>query len=180
MVRESAEGICHAWRFPERDCLARVPGEVLDAMRRMAEEAAPRETGGTLVGRYSDEGREALVIEALEAKAGARRGRTKFYRPPDDVDDQLDRVYRASGGKTHYLGEWHTHPGAAPTPSQTDLDTLQDLAKSRSVAADTPLMIIVGGDFGASSLASCTLAETGGRCLEGDYEGARPRGATSS
>lgn len=142
----------------------------MDAIRRMAEEAAPRETGGTLVGRYSDDGREALVTAALEAKTGARRRRTRFYRPPDDVDDQLERVYRASGGRTHYLGEWHTHPRAAPTPSPTDLDALRELARSRNVAADTPVMIIVGGDFGASSPTSCTLAEPGGRRIEGVYE----------
>lgn len=148
-----------------------VPGEVLGAMRRMAAKSAPRETGGTLVGHYSEDDREALVTAALEARIGARRRRTRFYRPSDDVDDQLGRVYRASEGQIHYLGEWHTHPGAAPDPSPIDLETLQGLARSRSVSTDTPFMIIVGGDVRASSLYSCTLAEASGRCLEGHYPG---------
>lgn len=170
MVGQSFKEVAHQWRFPERDCLVRVPEEVLDAMRRRAAEATPRETGGTLVGHYSEDNRVAFVTEALEAKTGARRNRTKFYRPPDDVDDQLARVYQESEGRTHYLGEWHTHPKMTSTPSPMDLGTLRGLARSRSVATDTPFMIILGGDFSASSPSSCTLAEKGGRCLKGIYE----------
>ncbi len=139
-------------------------------MRKMAASAKPRETGGTLVGHYSEDHRVAHVTGALEAKTGARRERARFFRPPDDVDGQLARTYEESGGRTHYLGEWHTHPGAAPIPSPTDLATLRGLARSRSVATDTPFLLILGGDFEAASPSSCTLAEDGGRTLDGFYE----------
>jgi integrative and conjugative element protein (TIGR02256 family) len=159
----------HLWRFSDLECTVRVPAEVLAAMRKVAASASPRETGGTLVGYYSEDRRIAFVTRALEAKTGARRQRKRFYRPPDDVDGQLARVYDETAGTTHYLGEWHTHPGAAPIPSPTDLFTLRGLAWSRSVASDTPFMIILGGDFGATTL-SCTLAEDSGRTFSGLYE----------
>lgn len=170
VVGDPTEEAAHLWRFPERDCLVCVPAEVLEAMRKMATEAAPRETGGTLVGYYSTDFRIAFVVKGLEAKTGARRRRTRFYRPPDDVDDQLTKIYRESEGRVHYLGEWHTHPRAAACPSPTDIETLRGLARSRSVATDTPFMVIMGGDFRTSHLISCTLAEKDGRCLKGVYE----------
>jgi integrative and conjugative element protein (TIGR02256 family) len=160
----------HRWRFPERECTVLVPDQLLAAMRKMAASSRPQETGGTLVGHYSEDRREAFVTSALEANTGARKQRARFYRPPDNVDGQLARIYEESGGLTHYLGEWHTHPGGAPTPSPTDLSTLRSLASSRSVATDTPFMIILGGDFGATFTPSCTLAEDSGRTLNGFYE----------
>lgn len=158
------------WRFPERGCAVRIPGGVLTVMREMAASSKPRETGGTLVGHYSEDFREAFVTEALEANIGARKQRVRFYRPPDDVDGQLARIYEESGGLTHYLGEWHTHPDAAPTPSPTDLSTLRGLARSRSVATDTPFMVILGGNLQTAASASCTLAESTGRTSIGLYE----------
>jgi len=160
----------HVWRFHERGCAVRMPGEVLTAMREMAANSRPRETGGTLVGHYSEDLQEAFVTAALEADIGARKQRARFYRPPDDVDGQLARIYEESGGLTHYLGEWHTHPGVAPTPSPTDLATLRGLARSRSVATDTPFMVILGGSLQTRAAASCTLAERTERTLIGLYE----------
>ncbi len=169
VVGTPADEAEHLWHFPERDCAVRVPREVLAAMRKMAASAKPRETGGTLVGHYSDDHRVAFVTGALEANTGARKERARFYRPPDDLDGQLARTYEGSGGLTHYLGEWHTHPEATPNPSPTDLSTLRGLARSRSVATDTPFMIILGGDFEATTTTSCTLAESSGRTLDGLY-----------
>jgi integrative and conjugative element protein (TIGR02256 family) len=157
-----------------------IPDAVLAAMRKLAASAKPQETGGTLVGHYSEDRREAFVTRALEANTGARKQRARFYRPPDDVDGQLARIYEESAGLTHYLGEWHTHPRATPTPSPTDLSTLRSLAKSRSVATDTPFMIILGGDFGATTTPSCTLADDSGRTLEGLYEQKPSRNAGKS
>ncbi len=158
------------WRFPDRGCSVHIPGEVLAAMRKMAADLKPRETGGTLVGHYSEDRLEAFVTCALEAKAGARKQRARFYRPPDNVDGQLARIYQESEGLTHYLGEWHTHPDAGPMPSPTDLSTLRGLAKSRSVATDTPFLVILGGDFQTVAMVSCTLAEKTEHISIGLYE----------
>jgi len=139
-------------------------------MKALAAKAMPNETGGTLVGYYSRDRQVAFVTQILVAKTGARRERSGFFRPPDSVDDQLEKVYRDSEGSIYYLGDWHSHPMGAPTPSSVDLYTLKGLARSPSVATDTPIMIILGGDLDSQPLTSCTLAEKSGRCLDGDYE----------
>jgi integrative and conjugative element protein (TIGR02256 family) len=160
----------HLWWFPERECLVQLPDVLLDTMKALASEATPNETGGTLVGYYSEDRRVAFVTQVLVAKAGARRKRSGFFRPPDSVDDQLRRVYKETKGRTYFLGDWHSHPLGQPTPSSVDLGTLRGLARSPSVATDTPIMIIVGGDFDSQPLMSCTLADKSGRCLNGEYE----------
>lgn len=170
MVESTSGEAMHVWRFPDRDCAVRIPDEVFAAMQNMAVNSKPRETGGTLVGHYSEDLREAFVTRVLEANIGARKQRARFYRPPDEVDGQLARIYKESGGLTHYLGEWHTHPDATSTPSSKDLSTLSGLAKSRSVATDTPFMVILGENFRGTATTSCSLAEQAGRTLIGLYE----------
>lgn len=163
-------GPVHVWRFEERECMVLVPHRVLEDMRRMGWDALPNETGGTLVGHYSSDLRVALVERALGVRVCAQRSPVMFFRPPDDVDGQLSEIYRESGGRVYYLGEWHTHPYAAPTPSVIDLNTLCDLARAPSVATDTPIMIILGWNFVADPPGTCILAEPSGRCLWGRYE----------
>lgn len=170
MVGGAPDAAVHVWCFPERGCAVVIPDEILAAMREMAANSKPRETGGTLVGYYSKDLREAFVTRALEADTGAHKQHARFYRPSDDVDGQLARIYEESGGLTHYLGEWHTHPDAAPAPSTMDLSTLRGLASSRSVATDTPFMVILGGTLHTTAAASCTLAERAGRTLIGLHE----------
>jgi integrative and conjugative element protein (TIGR02256 family) len=168
----------HLWWFPERECLVQLPDDLLNTMKTLAYEAMPNETGGTLVGYYSEDRRVAFVTQVLVAKTGARRERSGFFRPPDSVDDQLKKVLKESKSRTYFLGDWHSHPIGKPSPSSVDLGTLRGLARSPSVATDTPIMIIVGGDFDSRPLMSCTLAEKSGRCLNGKYE-ERTRKSTS-
>ena len=168
----------HVWIFPERGCTVIVPPEVLEVMTKMARAASPDETGGTLVGHYSSDMREAFVEQALGVRTGARSSRTAFYRPPDSDDGQLAEIYHASSGLTHYLGEWHTHPNAGPNPSRKDLATLRGLARSASVATDTPILIILGDSFISAPPGVCVVGESSGRCLYGHYEGSHAPSAT--
>lgn len=116
MVGGAPDEAVHVWRFHERGCAVRMPGEVLTAMREMAANSRPRETGGTLVGHYSEDLQEAFVTAALEADIGARKQRARFYRPPDDVDRQLARIYEESGGAYPLPGRVAHAPRRRPNP----------------------------------------------------------------
>lgn len=161
----------HRWHFAQLGAEFRLPDAVLAELRRLAGEALPNETGGTLIGYYGDGGRVAQVERALGVRRGARQGRSHFYRPSDAVDGQLAEIYRASGGRTYYLGEWHSHPGSAPGPSGTDLHTMHDLARSPMVATDTPVLLILEGDVGALPTLRCLVVEATGRAIHGSYLG---------
>lgn len=78
------------------------------------------EAGGVLMGRYLL-GSHDVVIDALTVPMpGDRRTRYSFYRDKKRHQAAMDAAWRASGGHCTYLGEWHTHPEADPTPSGID------------------------------------------------------------
>lgn len=152
------------WGFPERDAIVQLPDTVLQGIKGMAIDAFPNETGGTLIGYYSDNRRIAHIRRALNVQVGGASGETWFYRPPDTIDDQLERVYKKSRGRLHYLGEWHTHPSASSMPSITDIRSLYKLANEPEVATDTPILFILGGDFERRPSITCVLIEKSGQC----------------
>lgn len=128
----------HIWRFPKRDYHVIIKESLIRKIMRVARQSFPNETGGTLVGFYLADYRIAYIAQILDAKTGAQRSRRHFYRPSDNIDYQLRRIYNRSQGKIHYLGEWHTHPFDSPIPSDIDKDSMVKLAQSPSVATDTP------------------------------------------
>lgn len=150
----------HCWRFSRCGGKVLIPSSLLDAMMNFAGAALPNETGGTLVGHYEEGDSVALVEQVLGVRYGAERDVARFFRPPDDVDGQLAEIFHASEGRTHYLGEWHTHPGSSPTPSRIDCRTMRELARSPSVASDTPLLMILGGQIVAAPIISCSMFST--------------------
>lgn len=167
--------VVHIWGFPERQCFLAVPASAMRDLRRRARQALPNETGGTLVGRYSKNLRVACVERVIGVRAGGRQGRSWFYRPPDSIDGQLAEIFAKSGGRTYYLGEWHSHPGARPQPSPTDLNTLIGLARSRSVATDTPILIVAGGNLARSGSIACFIGLPSGDTREAHYLGTNAR-----
>jgi len=53
----------------------------------------------------------------------------------------IDMEIANSGGKLRYLGEWHTHPQIEPMPSEIDLTSLYEIAKTSN---DFCLLLIIG------------------------------------
>ena len=162
--------VFHRWHFAERECTVYLPDAALQTMADIAQRARPNETGGTLIGYYSEDRALAHVVKALGVRRGARSSRTRFYRPPDDVDGKLAEIYRNSGGQLYYLGEWHSHPSGNLLPSATDLRTLQDLARSPDVATDTPILILLAGDSSQAVKTACFLIEGSGSWFEGVHQ----------
>lgn len=117
----------------------------LDAHARemIAEEAARRrlrETGGGLFG-YAVES-EVVVNKALPPGHRARHDRTRLVPHPDDVQEEINRVFEESGGRLLYLGDWHTHPLGAARPSGTDMNSARKMAANDAVDLPEPLVLI--------------------------------------
>jgi integrative and conjugative element protein (TIGR02256 family) len=70
-------------------------------------------------------------------------GRAWFQRGVAGLQDLLFRRWRQ---QEYYLGEWHSHPGAAPTPSGTDATQLKLFARAADYHCPEPILLIVGGD----------------------------------
>jgi len=107
------------------------------------EKTPNQETGGVLIGCYSRDLSMALVTEVTPAPVDSRFGPTWFDRGIQGLAWKLHQLWKRSG--TFYLGEWHFHPGASPSPSVVDSSQMATIARSGRYACPEPLLLIVGG-----------------------------------
>lgn len=65
---------------------------------------------------------------------------------PDQAwqEAEIARVYRQSGRRSTYLGDYHTHPGGRPRPSRRDREVARLIASSPEARIARPIMMIVG------------------------------------
>lgn len=114
-------------------------------MTKMAQTHYPNEVGTSLVGHYTDDGFEAFVLELAPLSPDSKGTRTSFYRGVDGLRTFFAKLRCAFKGKRHYVGEWHSHPDAAPSPSQTD--DRHQLAIAADTKTDCPecILVILGG-----------------------------------
>ncbi|UKA54509.1 Mov34/MPN/PAD-1 family protein [Arthrobacter sp. FW305-BF8] len=79
---------------------------------------------------------------------GASHNKASFNPDADWQSHQIARLYADSGRRLAYLGDWHTHPGAFPTPGARDLETLQAIARHSPARCPEPIMVIIGQPYG--------------------------------
>lgn len=131
------------WCSTDKTYTVTITSECLTAMLRQAHEAYPKETGSCLVGSYSDDGFLATV-SALAPIAGDSTGtRTLFERGVDGLRDFFQKVFSSSEGRRHYVGEWHSHPNGAASPSRTDAQSTMEIARDEEALCPECLLIIL-------------------------------------
>jgi integrative and conjugative element protein (TIGR02256 family) len=118
------------------DTLARI----LMACRRSLLE----ETGGILVGYYTDTLDCAVVTDASKRPPDSSSGRTWFTRGTVGLQGWLNGLWRRRN-RRYYLGEWHFHPGGAAEPSPTDIEQMVKIAHVASYKCPEPVLMLVGG-----------------------------------
>lgn len=114
-------------------------------LRARCARAGRSETGGILVGSYSDDGECATVTGIGDAPDDSEWGGTWFRRGVRGVKEWLSTLWHGAM-PTYYVGEWHFHPFASPTASRTDIRQLKEIARDVRYRCPEPLLIIVGGD----------------------------------
>ena len=107
--------------------------------------AGQKETGGILIGRYSDLHDQAIVTDVTGPPKDSIRRRFSFVRGLVGVQRRLDRAWRQGD---FYLGEWHFHPFMAADPSDGDRTQIIDFSKEPAYACPEPILVVVGGDPG--------------------------------
>ena len=77
--------------------------------------------------------------------------RWRSYEPNHDWDLRVvEDAFRTSGGRTRYLGEWHSHLFGLVRPSGEDLETMRLVAAYEPAQLPHPLSAIVGRDIKGS------------------------------
>lgn len=126
-------------------------------IREQALAAGGKETGGILIGRYDVTGDIAIVSEATSRPRDSKSGWSWFQRGASGLKDLLRK--RWSRGD-YYLGEWHSHPGAAPDPSGNDVNEMRSISRDPTYDCPKPIMIIAGTPFRTVRL-SASVFESG-------------------
>jgi integrative and conjugative element protein (TIGR02256 family) len=99
------------------------------------------EVGGWLLGYWDS--RSTCVIVTHATPAGP-------HGAPDGVEisaaghtARFEEAWQQSAGRITFLGDWHTHPGGVPIPSDTDRAAMKQLAKNIDFLTPIPLIAIV-------------------------------------
>lgn len=93
---------------------------VAQLLRYAQHQPADKEAGGVLIGRYLCDSDDIVVDQVTEPMPGDKRGRYFFHRAQKAHQQVIEQAWQTSQGTRTYLGEWHTHPEARPTPSGVD------------------------------------------------------------
>lgn len=109
---------------------------------RLCMKAYPYETGGILIGRYSEDQKWAEISSITAPPKGSKHTRSNFIRNGKGIITLLDRLWNKH---IYYLGEWHYHPGCSPQPSAIDRSTMFMLSKRKELHCPEPLLLIIGG-----------------------------------
>jgi integrative and conjugative element protein (TIGR02256 family) len=122
----------------------KITREVLESILTHCRDAGNAETGGILIGEYSDRHDCAMVHQATGPTEDSVATRTRFRRGTAGLQKLLDRLWRRE--RRYYLGEWHFHPGAAPEPSGIDRRQLLSIARDPGYHCPEPVLVIIGGN----------------------------------
>ena len=97
------------------------------------------EAGGQLFARF--QGKIIRIEEATGPRRGDRRSRTAYHPDKRAEKEEIAEQHRVG---LHYVGDWHTHPEAKPTPSPTDLDSIAECVRSSTHNLNGFILIVVG------------------------------------
>lgn len=122
----------------------KVGGDALATINRYRQHGpSDHEASGLMIGRMLHSG--SIVIDEI-TEPGPTDKRSRFACSLEDPCHQrrLDEAYNASGGCSVFLGHWHTHPEADPTPSSVDLADWRRRLSVDVYGNDFLLFIIAG------------------------------------
>jgi integrative and conjugative element protein (TIGR02256 family) len=77
------------------------------------------EAGGVLLGRHLLDSHDVVVDRVTTPQKSDRRSRYSFFRSRRH-EDLARECWEDQSNTMAYLGLWHTHPEADPTPSSVD------------------------------------------------------------
>ncbi len=122
----------------------RIGSDTLTRILESCHRSDPEETGGILVGYYTETLDCAVVTDTSERPPDSRSGRTWFLRGTIGLQRWLDGLWRRNK-RRYYLGEWHYHPEGEPEPSPTDKRQMGKIAGSASYRCPESVLLLVGG-----------------------------------
>lgn len=103
------------------------------------------ETGGILLGQIDDASQVIWVTSAIGPPPDSQRASSHIKLGIAGTAEFLAAIERHSGGRSHFIGMWHTHPRAEPFESDVDRQAMADLLADADHPAHRVLLVVLGG-----------------------------------
>ncbi len=120
-----------------------IPAHIEERLRRDLLSGGRREIGGILMGECLEPGRFQVVDFTVDHGGGTV---STFVRSLRAVLQALTRFFDRTEHeyqRFNYLGEWHSHPSFAPSPSFRDIESVQSIADDPEVGANFVALLIL-------------------------------------
>ena len=120
-----------------------VPADIEARLREQLRRGGEREIGGILMGECLHPGRFRVADFTVDHRGGTI---ATFVRSLRAVLQALTRFFDRTEHdykRFNYLGEWHSHPSFAPTPSKRDIESVQSIVDDKDGGANFVALLIV-------------------------------------
>lgn len=151
------------WSESTGYCQVEISEEAMAKIVAIADRAHPNEGGAALYGRYTEDGKTAVIEGVAPESKNSGGGRFDFKRGALGLAGFFRRLFERSGGEKYYVGDFHSHPGGSPVPSRTDEETQFSIARDGNSRCESPIMVIVGGTPKSRDIAVFVHTRAGNR-----------------
>ena len=131
---------CRVFKTEDGRFSVAIEDDLLECLSKLCAEAAPFETGGILIGSYTEGGNTASVTRVEGPPSDSKKGRNHFYRGTNGLQDLMEALWKSG---EHYLGEWHSHPGGLPKPSPSDLKQMKAISEDHEARCPEPILVVI-------------------------------------
>ncbi|MHB8089804.1 MAG: Mov34/MPN/PAD-1 family protein [Anaerolineaceae bacterium] len=137
-----------------------------NALERECSKNENLETGGILIGYYSDDHATAIITEITTPPSDSSAGHTWFHRGIHGLQSILLNRWQHTSTRTYYIGEWHYHPALQVIPSNEDNNQMKDISRSQNYQCKKPIMLIAGRRLMGSRQVRIFIFPIGEDCYE--------------
>jgi [CysO sulfur-carrier protein]-S-L-cysteine hydrolase len=117
-----------------------IEDSLLEKLTKVALQNYPNESGGFLVGYYSQDFM-TLHITDFVLPQQQKSSSFLFERSIIGIKEIFNKLFVTK--KYYYIGEWHTHPNGSSMYSQTDLKAMIEIATCETVNITNPILLIL-------------------------------------
>lgn len=107
----------------------------------------PNEIGSSIIGHYSYYGFEAYIEDLSPLSIDSISNRFLFLRGVKGLKEFYEELNKKHLQKKYYIGEWHSHPDGAPTPSSTDDINQLAISNDRKTKCPESILVIIGDNI---------------------------------
>ncbi|ENF5743431.1 Mov34/MPN/PAD-1 family protein [Listeria monocytogenes] len=115
--------------------------DVICLLKKLYKDSLPKETGGILFGRYSEDLNLAHITDIYYNIEDSKMAYRSFIRGKKGFRQYSKKMWRE---KKYYLGEWHTHPNSLPYMSLQDKNQMVEIQKLKKMKCPEPILLIIG------------------------------------